>query len=103
MLIDFATREDIQNLQDSIDALTVLVQKMAKDKVFSKTISIKDICSMKGISRTQLVEREPYLMPNNGQSDYAGKKRWDLETYQAWDARPVAERKKAWEVAQRRK
>lgn len=103
MELDIATKADIDALRDDISVLTILVQKLVKDSKSREVISVADLCEMKGISRTQLVSRMPYLMPNNGMSDYPGKRRWNISTLLEWEKIPVNERKIAWEQLQRRK
>lgn len=99
MKLEVATKQDIEDLKAQVDKLTATINLMtlslSKQKV-CETVDINDIAQMKGISRTTLVERMPYLMPQNGVSEYAGKKRWNLSTYQEWDARPISEREMAW-------
>ncbi len=103
MELDIATKADIDALRDDISVLTILVQKLVKDSKSREVVSVADLCEMKGISRTQLVSRMPYLMPNNGMSDYPGKRRWNISTLLEWEKIPVNERKIAWEQLQRRK
>lgn len=101
MKLDIVTKQDIDELKEQIsqlsNAINLMQISLTKQKV-CETVDISDICQMKGISRTTLVERMPYLMPQNGQSEYAGKKRWNLSTYQEWDALPVSEREMAWKA-----
>ncbi len=99
MEIDFATKADIDEIKEAISTLTILVQKLAKKNKCSETITIDDICTMKGISRTHLIENVPYLMPNNGKSDYPNSrpKRWNVETFQEWERIPISIRKTSWE------
>jgi len=101
MKLDIATKQDIEELKEQINKLTATISLMSsclsKQKACT-TVDVNDIAQMKGISRTTLVERMPYLMPQNGVSEYAGKKRWNLSTYQEWDARPVSEREMAWKA-----
>lgn len=103
MEIDFATKQDIDEIKNAINTLTILVQKLAKKNKCSETITIDDICTMKNISRTHLVENVPYLMPNNGKSDYPNSrpKRWNIETYQQWEQIPIADRKLSWEKSRK--
>lgn len=64
-----------------------------------ETVDIADIVKIKGISRTQIIERERYLLPNFGQSQYPdGPTRWDYQVYEDWNRRPIADRKKEYEA-----
>ncbi len=64
-----------------------------------ETVDIADIVKIKGISRTQIMERERYLLPNFGQSQYPdGPTRWDYKVYEDWNRRPIADRKKEYEA-----
>ncbi len=103
MELDLATKADIDEIKDAITVLTILVKKLAKDSKSCEVVTVSDLCEMKGLSRTQLVSRMPYLMPNNGISDYPGKKRWNVSTLTDWEKIPVSERKESWEQIQRRK
>ena len=59
-----------------------------------ETVDIADIAKIKGISKTQLREKERYLLPNFGVSQYPdGPTRWDYTVYEAWNRRSVNERK----------
>lgn len=99
-----ATQADIAEIKEAISSLMFLVKKLAKDTKSSDVITIADICSIKGISRTQLTLREQYLMPNNGMSDYPdGIKRWNISTFEAWEKIPISQRKEAWEQSLRRR
>ncbi len=64
-----------------------------------ETIDIADIVKLKGISRTQIMEKERYLLPNFGHSQYPdGPTRWDYSIYEAWNRRPISDRKKEYEA-----
>lgn len=64
-----------------------------------ETIDISNIATIKGISRTQITEKERYLLPNFGQSQYPdGPTRWDYKVYEEWNRRPISERKKEYEA-----
>ena len=64
-----------------------------------ETIDVGDIAKLKGISRTQLTEKERYLLPNFGVSQYPGSHaRWDYAVYEAWNSRPIGERKLEYEA-----
>lgn len=77
-------RAEFENLRD----------QLANQGRAIKTIA--DICREYGYSRAT-VERNPWLMPNWGKSDFTGtRKRWKRETYAAWFSMPVDARHRQW-------
>lgn len=95
MTVDFATKQDIEELKTLIEMQNLLIHRMIKANHEDETIDVKAICSLKGISRTDLM-RKPYLMPNFGESEYPGRRRWNLSTYEEWEKEPVISRERRW-------
>ena len=95
MTVDFATKQDIEELKAIIELQNHLISRMIKINHEDETIDVKAICSLKGISRTDLM-RKPYLMPNFGESEYPGRRRWNLTTYEEWEKESVLSRERRW-------
>lgn len=98
MTVDIATKEDIKELKNLIDKQNQLLLKLMKANRMSEVVDVSDICAMKSISRTHLLNHRQYLMPNFGESEFPeGRRRWNLETYEKWDAIPIGERILMWQ------
>lgn len=95
MIVDLATKQDIEELKALIELQNQLIHRMIKSRHENETVDVKAICSMKAMSRTDLM-RKPYLMPNFGESEYPGRRRWNLSTYEEWEKEPVNSRERRW-------
>ncbi len=65
-----------------------------------KVINITDISRIMGVSRTQLLTKQRYLLPYYGRiSDFPdGPMRWKFTTWEEWDSRPLDTRKLEYET-----
>ena len=101
------TIEDYKRLEESLGDLAIAVNHIKLALGIPMTVKVADIARMEGISRSQIVGKEAYLLPNFGVSQYPdGVKRWDLDTYLDWRKIPVERRKEAYATyldAQRKK
>lgn len=90
---------DFAELISRLDATNEKLAFLALSCKMPDTINIGDIAKLKGISRTQITEKERYLLPNFGQSQYPeGPARWDYSVYEDWNRRPLDERKSEYEA-----
>ena len=90
---------DFAELISRLDATNERLAFLALSCKLPETVDIAAIAKIKGISKTQLREKERYLLPNFGVSQYPdGPTRWDYTVYEAWNRRPVAERKYEYEA-----
>lgn len=96
--MELATKQDFDSLRRQLDQLTDLVKILGRQVKASSVLYVSDVAAMERMSVTQL-KREPWLMPNFGLSDYpTGRCRWSLESYEAWRAIPVSQRKSMWDT-----
>lgn len=89
------TKDDIADLKAEVEEVRDYLKFVSTRFSLPTTINITDITKITGVSRTQLKTRESYLVPYFGiKGDFPdGTKRWRWETWAAWSARPVEERK----------
>ncbi len=88
--------EDFLELQKEVRDLKVLVELALGRIGAPRTVKVKDIARIEGISESSLNERERYLLPRFGESGYpTGVRRWDVDEYLAWRQKPVDERYRA--------
>ena len=89
------TKEDLAELQTEVGEVRDYLKFISARFMLPTTVNITDITKITGVSRTQLKAKEAYLVPNFGlRGDFPdGTKRWRWETWSAWSARPVEERK----------
>lgn len=100
MTVDFATKQDIEELKRIVRQQTQLLGLLLKTCNLKSVLTIADICSMKGMSRRS-IERAPYLLPNCGVSDFPeGRARWNIETYEKWERIPIDTRMQMWRQEQ---
>lgn len=91
--MDIPTLDDLKRVEDKIDNLMALVTNVVNNANGRKVVTVSDICEMEGVSKTQILGKELYLLPNFGQSEYpVGTTRWNIETYLNWRGIPVAQR-----------
>lgn len=94
MSVSLPTVEDYEKLLKKVEALTLLVKHMALSLCAKQVVTIADICSMESVSKSQVMGKERYLLPNFGLSDYPeGVIRWKWDTYVAWRDIPASQRK----------
>lgn len=85
---------DFERILTGLDQLNERLTFISLSCKMPETVDIADIVKIKGISRTQIMEKERYLLPNFGQSQYPdGPTRWDYQVYEAWNRRPIEDRK----------
>lgn len=100
MTVDFATKQDIEELKGIVQRQSELLGLLLKNYKMKSVLTIADICSMKGMSRRS-IERAPYLLPNCGVSDFPeGRARWNIETYEKWERIPIETRMQMWRQVQ---
>lgn len=90
--IDFATKEDLLRVESKLDRLLALVEKS------TNTVTVNDIATMLGMSESYIRYSAPWLLPNNGISQYPGTKRWDLKVYEDWSRKPVKDREMEYKI-----
>lgn len=66
----------------------------------SHVLTIKDLAQRYQCSYNAIKYSHPYLMPNNGKSDFGGTIRWHIKTVEDWENIPIADRKRNWEAEQ---
>lgn len=70
----------------------------------SQVLTIKDLAQRYQCSYNKIKYSHPYLMPNNGKSDFGGGTiKWYIKTVEDWENIPIAERKRNWEQEQMNK
>lgn len=93
----------MERLEKKIDVLSEKLDCMQKLIRVPETVSVSDIASMKGMSRTDLLYNKPYLLPDYGRSEFpVGKKRWTLQRYAEWEKIPLEERIAGWKALKER-
>lgn len=96
--MDIPTIEDFARLEKKMDL--ILSRLGASDNV----VTIKDLAARYKCSYNYIKYTAPYLMPNNGKSDFTGGViKWHIQTLEEWEKIPVDERRSAWETEQRNK
>ncbi len=90
------TRNDIDRLERIERDIQEKLEFLSLCFKLPTVINITDISKRLKISRTQLIGKQAYLLPNHGRkSDFPdGPMRWTISTWTDWNARPVEERKK---------
>ena len=89
---------DFEQILTGLDQLNERLTFISLSCKIPETINIADIVKIKGISRTQIIEKERYLLPNFGVSQYPdGPTRWDYKVYEKWNSRPISDRKNEFE------
>lgn len=95
--------KEIDELKSQISALTTVVMHLAKNAGCKKTVSVKDIADMEGVSVSSLRGNCRYLLPDFGVSQYPdGQDRWDLEKYLSWRSMDISQRRRAYAEQRRR-
>lgn len=87
--IDFATREDLIRVEKKLDQLLDLLGRTPK------VITVSQIAKELGLAETTLRYKFPWLLPNFGDSQYPGIKRWDVELWHRWKTEKTADERKA--------
>lgn len=94
MSVQLPTLDDYKSLEAKVDRLECLLEQISKHVRAPQVVTIADICSIEGVSKSQIMYREAYLLPNFGISEYPeGVRRWNWETFMKWRALPVDKRK----------
>ncbi len=94
------TVEDIAGLDATVNQIEKHLAFLSSCYKLPQVINISDISRLMQVSRTQLLTKQAYLLPNHGRvSDFPdGPMRWRYATFETWDARPVDERKREYEL-----
>lgn len=91
--MDIPTMDDFRRIENRLDELVAMVSNAMAHTSANQTVTVSDICRIEGVSKSQILRKERYLLPNFGQSEYpAGVCRWKVETYIKWRGIPVNER-----------
>ena len=94
--MNIPTMEDFERLESKVDLL------LAKAGMSQTVLTIKDLAARYQKSYNYVKYSAPYLMPNNGKSDFgAGVIKWLIGTVEKWEKIPLEDRKAAWEAEQR--
>ena len=89
--------DELDALRADIAGLTTVVTHLVKTVGVKKTVDVKDIADMEGVSVTSVRNNCRYLLPDYGESQYPdGPARWDLEKYLAWRSISPKQRKLAY-------
>lgn len=95
--------EELDSLREEVNNLSKLVLHLTSTMGLKKTVSVKDIAEMEGVSVSSLRGNCRYLLPNCGQSQYPdGPTRWDIEVYLSWRSLSPTQRKSALRSALRK-
>lgn len=95
--------EELDALREEVENLSKLVLHLTSTMGLKKTVSVKDIAEMEGVSVSSLRGNCRYLLPNYGQSQYPdGPTRWDMEVYLSWRSLSPTQRKSALRSALRK-
>ena len=96
--------DEIEELKSQMATLTTVVMHLAHNTGCKKTVSVKDIAEMEGVSVSSIRNNCRYLLPDFGVSQYPdGQDRWDLEKYLSWRSLDIQQRRKAYAEQRSRK
>ena len=96
--MEIATMEDFERLESKVDRVLEALG------LSQKVLTIKDLAARYQCSYNYIKYSAPYLMPNNGKSDFgSGVIKWHTQTVEDWEKIPLEERKVAWEADQKNK
>lgn len=91
--MEIPTIEDFRRMERQLNDLLAMVSNAMTYVKANQTVTVSDICKIEGVSKTQILGKEKYLLPNFGVSEYpCGVTRWKIETFIKWRAIPVSER-----------
>ena len=95
----------VVGLVNDLNEIKSTVNRIAdKMGASSQVLGIKDLAARYQKSYNYVKYSAPYLMPNNGKSDFgAGVIKWLIGTVEDWEKIPLEDRKAAWEADQRNK
>lgn len=98
MSVQLPTLDDYKALEAKVDRLECLLEQISKHIKAPQVVTVADICSIEGVSKSQIMYREAYLLPNFGESEYPdGVKRWNWTTYMSWREIPADQRRALYE------
>lgn len=82
-----------RSLEEKVDGIAAMLEALSLSARLPQVVTVSDIMRIEGVSKTQILCRERYLLPDFGRSAYPrGKKRWPISQYLEWRAVPAAER-----------
>ena len=88
------TVEDFGRIEQELGELKLMLRSMMLVAGSPLVVKVSDIADFEGVSRTQILGKEAYLLPNFGVSEYPdGTRRWRIETYLEWRRIPVERRR----------
>lgn len=94
-MTNIPTLEEWQEINQKVDNLTVLVKALLLRTSTPSVLKVADIMKLENVSRSQILGKEAYLLPNFGVSEYPdGTKRWAVDTYLKWRQIPLEKRKR---------
>ena len=97
-MIEIASKDDFVYLKNKIDNINDLLVFLTNTMSLPEVVTIKDVCKIEKVSRTQIETRERYLLPHFGKSDFPeGTIRWRWATFCEWRRRPIESRKQEYE------
>lgn len=88
MELELVTKEDLDRIEAKLDRLLTIMDGRPR------TVTVSDICKQLRMCSSSLRYDFPWLLPNFGVSQYPGIKKWDRDVWEAWNARPVEDRKR---------
>lgn len=93
-MTNIPTAEDFKRIEDELADVKTMLKSVLVGVGAPLVLKIADIAKLEGVSRTQIVGKEAYLLPNFGISEYPdGTKRWRIETYLEWRRVPIQRRR----------
>ena len=88
------TADDFKRIEDELADVKAILKSVLVKVGAPTVLKVADIAGLEGVSRTQIVGKEAYLLPNFGISEYPdGTKRWRIETYLEWRRMPIERRR----------
>lgn len=95
--MEIASMDDFRRLEKKVSVTQNLLSDLIAI-IGEPVLSISDIADREGISKSMLY-REPWRMPNYGQSDFVtGRRRWKLQSYRDWVERDEEDREREWNL-----
>ena len=95
--MEIATKQDFDAMQARLDQLTEYVSLLSEKALMPDVVYLQDIARVEGLSVPGL-KKQPWLIPNFGESEYPGHKKWKYQTFRQWRNIPVMERKSMWDT-----
>ncbi len=95
MKVDIGLDELLDDMRKMYEEILIRLSRIEDAQKLCKTITVKEIAGIEGVSMSLIKTNARYLLPRFGESAYPdGLRRWDLDEYFAWRRIPSSERKK---------